>query len=92
VPCGILLTQSNVVSRDNPVGIATGYGLDGIGVGVRVSLLQMIFVSPQRPDRLQGSPRLLTSGVNQPEGDADNSTPSTAEIPPLLNTSSRRSV
>jgi hypothetical protein len=42
-------------SRDSSVGIATSYGLDGRGVGVRVS-------SPRRPDRLWGPPNLLSTG------------------------------
>jgi hypothetical protein len=36
--------------RDSPVGIVTGYGLDG-GIGVRVPEGTRIFSSPQRPDR-----------------------------------------
>jgi hypothetical protein len=35
-------------SRDNAVGIATGYGLDDQGVGVRVPVGARIFSSPQR--------------------------------------------
>jgi hypothetical protein len=42
-------------SRDSAVGIATGYGLDEKGVGVRVSVESTIFSSPRRPDRLWGS-------------------------------------
>jgi hypothetical protein len=44
-------------SRDSVVGIATGYGLDDRGVGVRG-----IFSSPSRPDRLWGPPILLSNG------------------------------
>jgi hypothetical protein len=39
-------------SRDRAVGIATGYGLDERGVGVRVPVELRIFSSPRRPDRL----------------------------------------
>jgi hypothetical protein len=39
-------------SRDNVVGIATGYGLCDQGVGVRVPVGSRIFSSPQSPDRL----------------------------------------
>jgi hypothetical protein len=46
-------------SRDSVVGIATGYGLDDRGVGVRVPV---IFSSPSRPDRLWGPPNLLPNG------------------------------
>jgi hypothetical protein len=37
-------------SRDSSVGIATGYGLDDRGVGVRVPVGSKIFTSPYRPD------------------------------------------
>jgi hypothetical protein len=39
-------------SRDSVVGIATGYGLDDRGVGVRVPVWSRIFSSPLLPDRL----------------------------------------
>jgi hypothetical protein len=42
--------------RDSVVGIATGYGLDDRGVGVRVPVGSRIFSSPRRPDRLWGHP------------------------------------
>jgi hypothetical protein len=35
---------------DSSVGIATGYGLDGRGVGVRVRVGVRFFSSPRRPD------------------------------------------
>jgi hypothetical protein len=38
-------------SRDRSVGIATGYGLDDRGVGVRVPVGSRVF-SPRRADRL----------------------------------------
>jgi hypothetical protein len=38
----------------NSVGIVTGYGLDGLGVGVRIPVGANIFCSPRRPDRLWG--------------------------------------
>jgi hypothetical protein len=38
-------------SQDSAVGIATGYGLDDQGVGVRVPVGARIFTSPRRPDR-----------------------------------------
>jgi hypothetical protein len=34
------------------VGVATGYGLDDRGVGIRVPVGSSIFTSPYRPDRL----------------------------------------
>jgi hypothetical protein len=49
-------------SRDSSVGIATGYGLDDRGVGVRVPVGSRIFSSTRRPDRLRGPPNLLSNG------------------------------
>jgi hypothetical protein len=48
--------------RDSAVGIATGYGLDGRGVGVRVLVGSRIFFSPRHPVRLWGPPNLLHNG------------------------------
>jgi hypothetical protein len=48
-------------SRDSVVGIATGYGPDDRGVGVRVPVGGQEF-SPRRPDRLWGLPNLLSNG------------------------------
>jgi hypothetical protein len=42
------------------VGIATGYGLDDLGIGVRVPGGSRIFSSPNRPDRLWVPPNLLS--------------------------------
>jgi hypothetical protein len=42
--------------------IRTGYRLDDRGVGVRGPLGLRIFSSPHRPDRLWGSPSLLSNG------------------------------
>jgi hypothetical protein len=39
---------SDVRSRDSVVGLATGYGLDDRGVGVRVPVVVRIFSSPSR--------------------------------------------
>jgi hypothetical protein len=49
-------------SRDSSVGIATGHGLDGRGVWVRVPVGSRIFSSPRRPDRLWGPPNILSNG------------------------------
>jgi hypothetical protein len=49
-------------SRDSAIGIATGYGLDGRGVGVRVPVGWRIFFSPRRHDRFWGPTSLLSSG------------------------------
>jgi hypothetical protein len=52
-------------SRDSVVGVATGYGLDDRGVGVRLPVGSRIFSSPCRPDRLWGSPNLLSNGYRR---------------------------
>jgi hypothetical protein len=49
-------------SLDRSVGIATGYGLDEWGFGVRVPEGSTIFSSPRRPDCLRGPPKLLSNG------------------------------
>jgi hypothetical protein len=46
--------------RDSSVGIATGYRLDGRGVGVRVQAWARFFSSPRRRDRFWGLPGLLS--------------------------------
>jgi hypothetical protein len=78
------------VSQVSIVGIATGYGLDGRGVGVRVPVGPRIFSSPSRPDRLWGPPNLLSNGyrgpgnlspaVKRPVREADHSPPASAEV------------
>jgi hypothetical protein len=49
-------------SRDSSVGIATAYGLDDGGVGVRVPVGLRIFSSPRCSDRLGGPPSLPSNG------------------------------
>jgi hypothetical protein len=64
-------------SRDRRVDIETGYELDR-GAGVRVPVESRIFSSLRRPDRLWGSPNLLSNefrglfqrGVKRPEREA----------------------
>jgi hypothetical protein len=50
-----------ISSEGSSVGIATGYGLDVRGVGVRVTVGARMLSSPRRPDRLWGPPSLLSS-------------------------------
>jgi hypothetical protein len=45
---------------DVRVGIATGYGLDDQGVGVRVPVGSRILTSAFHPDELWGPPSLLS--------------------------------
>jgi glutamine synthetase len=54
--------QSYKRSRDSAVGIATSYGLDDRGVGVRVPVGSRIFSSQRCPDRLWGPSSLLYNG------------------------------
>jgi hypothetical protein len=44
------------------VDIATGYGLDERGVGIRVPVGSRIFSSPRCPDRVWGPSNLLSIG------------------------------
>jgi hypothetical protein len=55
-------TTSSLRSPDRFVGIATGYGLEDQGVGVRVSVGPRIFFSPHHPDRFWDPPNLLSNG------------------------------
>jgi hypothetical protein len=59
--------------RDNAVGIATGYGLDDRGAGVRVPVGSRIFSSPRHPDRLWSPPKW-------PRREADHSSPANVEV------------
>jgi hypothetical protein len=73
--------------RDSSVGIATGYGLDDRGGGIRVPVGTRILSFPRRPQRHSGPPNLLTNGyqVLFPGGkrsgrEADHSPPTSAEV------------
>jgi hypothetical protein len=75
-------------SRDSTVCIATGYGLNDRGVGVRVPEGSRIFSSPSRPDRLWGPPKppiqwvpgAVSTAVKRPEREADHSSPASVEV------------
>jgi hypothetical protein len=58
----IYLYRNKYVSRDRAVGIATGHGLDGRGVGVWFPVGAQLFSSPRRPDQFWGPPSLLANG------------------------------
>jgi hypothetical protein len=49
-------------SRGKVVSIVTIYGLDNRWVGVQVLVRKRIFTSPYCPDRLWGTPTLLSNG------------------------------
>jgi hypothetical protein len=57
-----LLFSLSFRSWDSAVGIATGYGLEGRGVEIRISVGVRFFSSPYRPDRFWGPPTLLCNG------------------------------
>jgi hypothetical protein len=48
--------------RDSVGVIATGYGMEDRGVGVRVPVGSRIFSSPRSPGRLWSPPNLLSNG------------------------------
>jgi hypothetical protein len=57
------VVRNNVLPQySGVVGIATGYGLDDRGIGVRVLVGSRIFSSPRRRDRLWGASNLLYNG------------------------------
>jgi hypothetical protein len=69
------------------VDIATGYGLDDRGVGVRVPVGSRIFSSPRRPDRLWAHPASYTMGsggfapgAKRQGREADHSLSTNAEV------------
>jgi hypothetical protein len=74
--------------QDSLVGIATGYGLDDRGVGIRVPVGSRIFTSPCRPDQLgrptqplnQWVPGALSPGAKRPGCEAYHSPPTSAEV------------
>jgi hypothetical protein len=69
--------------RDSVVGIATSYGLDDQGVGVRVPVGSRIFSSPRSSDRLWGPPNLITNwyrGVKRPGREAHLSPAVSAQV------------
>jgi hypothetical protein len=81
-----LILFITTLSRDSAVGIATGYGLDDRGVGVRVSVWSRIFSTPSTPTLgltrppTQGAPGALSSGVKRPGHEADHSPTTSAKV------------
>jgi hypothetical protein len=77
------------VSRNSVVGIATGYGLDDQGVGIRVQVGLRIFSSPQiaqndsgvhQTSYLTGTGGSFPGGVKWQEREADHSPPASVAI------------
>jgi hypothetical protein len=62
VSATLCLATYFVQSRDSVVGIATGYGLEDRGVGVRVPVGWRIFSSTRLSDVFWGPPSLLSNG------------------------------
>jgi hypothetical protein len=66
-------------------GIATGYGLDDRGVGVRVPVGSRILFTSSTPDLgftqpIQWVPGALSPGVKRPGREADHSPPASVEV------------
>jgi hypothetical protein len=84
----ILLTTYFRGSRDSEVSIATSYGLDDRGVGVRIPVGWRIFSSPNssRPalrstqPPIQWVPGALSPGVKRPGREVDRSPPTSTEV------------
>jgi hypothetical protein len=71
-------------SLDSVVGIVTGCGLDGQGIGVRVPVGARILSFPLRSDRFWDPPSPLPvqwiPGIKRPGREADSSHPISAEV------------
>jgi hypothetical protein len=63
--CSKLRTQfMHQGASQSSVDIATRYGLEDRGIGLRFpAKARLFFFTPQGPDRLWGPPRLLTNGA-----------------------------
>jgi hypothetical protein len=76
------------MNPDSSVGIATGYGLDGRGVEVRVPIGARFLSCPRHPDQLSTLPPsqwirggvALSSGIKGLRREADHSRPTSAEV------------
>jgi hypothetical protein len=60
--CDKCLILRALLWMERGAGIATGYGLNGRGVVVRVPVRVRFLSSPRRPDRFWGQLRLLANG------------------------------
>jgi hypothetical protein len=76
------------MSQESVVGIATGYGLDDGGVGIRVPVRSKMFFSARLSRQalgftqppIQWVPGALSTGVKRPGREADHSPPASAEV------------
>jgi hypothetical protein len=72
------------MSRDSAVGIPTGYGLDDIGVGVRVPVETLLHViqtgSGTHPLSYPMGTTGFSSGVKRPGRKPDHSPPTSTEV------------
>jgi hypothetical protein len=95
----IRFVHTLVGSRDSVVGIATGYGLDDGGIGVRVPAQEFSLLNVVQTGfgTHPASYPMGTPGVKRPGRVADHSPPTSAEVKefgsihPLLHTPSWRS-
>jgi hypothetical protein len=79
----IYIVVTLLKSRDSEVGIATSYGLEDRGFGVRVPVGSRIFSTSSRPalgPLIQWVPGALSPGVKQPGREADHSSATRAEV------------
>jgi hypothetical protein len=77
------MSENNVGSRDSVVDVATGYGLDKRGVGVRVPLGSRIFLFSTSSIPALGftqPPIQWVPGVKRPGCEADRSPPTSVEV------------
>jgi hypothetical protein len=88
----IVRKQASDESRDSSVGIALGYGLDDRGSRVRFpegagnflfTTASRTALGPTRPP-IQWVPGALSLGVKRPGREADQSSPSSAEVEELV--------
>jgi hypothetical protein len=84
----IMVLPAYIGSWDSVVSIATRYGLDDRGIGVRVLVGSRIFSFPRRPYRLWGPLNLylmgtgvsLSSRLKRPGRESDHSPTASAEV------------
>jgi hypothetical protein len=83
----VMVKHYILMSRDSPVGIVTGYGLDNQEVGVRVPVGSRIFTlhvvqtsSGVHPTSYTMSTGGCCPGVKRPGRDASHSPPTSAEV------------